>query len=413
MSDKTVIFYDAVIIGGGAAGLMCAVLTKKFNSELKVCIAESQDRVGRKLLVTGNGRCNLTNVNITPEMYHGSFSYCVKELLCNCPPQKIIEIFEEMGLMTTQDSEGRVYPLSKQANSVLDTLRKTSVRYGVDIITSCKVTDITHHKGKYSLRTDKGKILANKIIIATGSKASPATGANDSMLKVLEGMGHTIISASPSLCPVTVKSPYLKSLKGVRVNARVSIIAGDRIIKEEVGELQFAENALSGICVFNLSRIANTFKDTRIKVSLLPQLNDEELFSKLKHKALLMCDYENAEELLVGYFHKMVGIALLKESGISPADSIRNISDDKIEALAKAINNWNFTVVPHGDFSKAQVAAGGVSGREIDMHTMESLLHKNLYIIGEATDCDGDCGGMNLQFAFSSAYAAAKDISKL
>ena len=413
MNNNKYRFFEAVVIGGGAAGLLCAVLCKKQNPALNVAILEAQDRVGRKLLVTGNGRCNLTNLHITSDMYHGSFSYCAANMLNTFPPRKIIEVFEELGLMTISDSEGRVYPLSKQANSVLDILRKTAARCGVDIITNCKITDISYQKGKYCLKSENNSVLSKKVVVASGSKASPSTGADDSILKALEKMGHTVVAPSPALCPVSVRSPYLKSLKGIRANAKVSILSNDKVLKEEIGEVQFTENALSGICVFNLSRIANTVKNTRIRISLLPQLTEDELFLKLTNKLSLLEKDETAEELLAGYFHKMVNIALLKESGISPNDAIHKIDSAKLSTLCKTINNWEFMVIPHQDFSKAQVAAGGVSGREIDMHSMESKMHKNLYIIGEATDCDGDCGGMNLQYAFASACAAAKDISKL
>ncbi len=413
MSKDNLKFYDVVIIGGGASGLMCAIQCKKQNRSMSVCVAESQDRVGKKLLVTGNGRCNLTNLNILPEMYHGSFSFSVKELMNSYPPQKIIDIFDELGLMTISDHEGRVYPLSKQANSVLDILRKNADRLGVETLTNFRVSNISYQKGKYCLKSETSEVFAKKVVVATGSKASPSTGADDNMLTMLEKLGHTITPLSPALCPVTVKSPYLKSLKGVRVSAKATVTKGDKFIKEEYGEVQFTENALSGICIFNLSRIANTLNDTKITLALLPEFTTVELFERLKVKAGLLGKDESAEELTAGYFHKMVGLALLKEAGISPALKLRDIDDDKLMNLCKTINNWSFSVISHRDFSKAQVVAGGVSGKEIDMHTFESKLFRNLYIIGEATDCDGDCGGMNLQFAFASGCAAAKDISKL
>ncbi len=402
--------YDVCIIGGGASGLLCGILIKKFNKNLSVAIFESSERVGKKLLVTGNGRCNITNLNLSPQMYHGSFKYCGKHLLTACPPEQVISIFKDLGLFTKAEANGMVYPLSKQANSVLDVLRQNLK--DIEIFTDSKVIDINKTKGSYTLKTDECCFKTDILVVASGGKASPNTGANADILNVLSKLGHTISPLTPSLCPIRVSSPHLKSLKGLRVTAKVSILQNNKVLKSQEGELQFADNALSGICVFNLSGIANSIKDTEISVSLLNEYKEDEIFSFLKNKIQILGDDVLSEELLIGVFSKMIGFALLKESGISPNCKIKLINDKNLKNLCKTINDWRFKVIPHDDFTRSQVTAGGVIGKEIDMYTMESKLFKNLYVLGEATDCDGDCGGANLQYAFASAYVSAKDITK-
>lgn len=403
--------YDVAIIGGGAAGLFCAIQIKRSNSQLKVAVVESQDRVGKKLLTTGNGRCNLTNLYTLVSMYHGSFAHGAEYLLNICPPSVVVGLFEEMGLVTYNEDDGRVYPVSKQANSVLDVLRIAMDKHQVEVVVNSKVTDIKKSQSGFDVICDDKHIFAEKLVVATGSKSTPSTGADDYMWSILKKLGHNIISPVPSLCPVFVDSPYLKSIKGVRASGKVRIMKDNAVLGEQDGEVQFAEKALSGICVFNLARIANAEDDTEISVSLLPYWNFGDIFTFLRNKKTMYNSHSKAEDLLIGVFNKMLGLALLKSSGISPSKMIAEITDSELKKLSTVINDWRFKVIPAKDFSKSQVTAGGVDGLQIDENTMKSKVVNDLYIIGEVVDCDGDCGGMNLQFAFSSAYCAACDIT--
>ena len=402
---------DIAIIGGGAAGLFCAAMIKSRAPKLRVIILEKQDRVGKKLLVTGNGRCNLTNLYTTAENFHGSFKQGAEKLLSFCPPDMVIALFEEFGLLTTTEDDGRVYPLSKQANSVLDVLRNICSQYGVQTVCDFFVTDITPKASGVTIKaSDNRSVFAKKAILSTGSKSSPGTGADDTVFAVLKKLGHKITKLYPSLCPVNVKSPHLKSLKGVRANGCVALYQNDKLIKKEYGEIQFTDTSLSGICVFNLSRFANSLDNCYISVSLLPDKSYDEIVDLLIKKKMVVDGKTKAENFLVGYFNRMIGLALIKEAGISPGCPISDITNAQLRKLAAVISQWKFDVIKGTDFTRSQVTAGGVFGDEIDCETMKSKKIQNLYIIGEAIDCDGDCGGMNLQFAFSSAYCAACDL---
>ncbi len=391
--------------------MLCGYILKQKNSTLSVAILEAQDRVGRKLMVTGNGRCNLTNLNLSSNTYHGSIGNNITSVLEKCSPNHLIDIFNKMGLLTTTDSEGRVYPLSKQANSVLDILRINLKNAGVDVFTGCYAQNIDVINNEFIISCNDSVFTSQKLIVATGGKASPSTGSDVRMLKIIEGLGHSVVPLSPALSPVKVKSDIIKSLKGIRATGKVRILRGDETLKSDTGEIQFTENALSGICIFNLSRIANTVDDTEVSVSLLPDKSITEIYDILSHKASIHDSDAKAEELMIGLFNKMIGIALLKSCGISPGRYIKDLSEVDYKNLADIINDWRFEVVKDTDYSKAQVTVGGVNAQEIYYPSMKSKLVNNLYLIGEMLDCDGDCGGMNLHFAFASGYCAACDVA--
>lgn len=404
--------FDIAIIGGGASGLFCACMIKSKSPELSVAVIEKQSSAGKKLLATGNGRCNLTNIYATPSMYHGSFSENMENLLNACPPDLIIELFHELGLLTTTDSEGRVYPLSRQSNTVLDLLMLCCSIHNIEIFCDSKVSDILKTNDTYNIITENAVFSADKVIIATGSKATPETGADDSIFTVLIKLGHTVTPLYPALCPVKIKNNILNKLKGVRTQGEVSIIKDGKVLKTERGEIQFTDKTLSGICVFNLSRIANTLDDTEISVSLLPDYNTYDIKEILKNRTHSLPEAITADNLLTGMFNRKICSAIMRCAQINASKRISEITEKEINILAQLINNWTFKVIKSDDFTRAQVVAGGISGFEISSDTMESKLNKNMYIIGEVVDCDGDCGGLNLQFAFSSAYIAACDITK-
>jgi len=414
MSDSITNKFDVIIIGGGASGLFCANTIKSRNPDISVAILEKQKSVGKKLLATGNGRCNITNLYTTENVYHGTFKPKVKTVLSNLSPDDLMKEFKNIGLLTTVDTEGRVYPLSKHSSTVLETLLLACKQNDVQIIRETYITSISNTNGLFRIISNNGKYSCGKLIIATGSKATPETGADDSILQTLKKLGHTITELTPALCPIPVKSKSLHALKGVRVNGVVSIKnkSSAKNLKLEQGEIQFTEKNLSGICIFNLSRIANTLDNTYIDIDLLPDMTYSDVLNMLRCQKQRLKISSIAEDLLTGMFQRKLVNALLLAAGITKDRTVENVTDKELMSLATLIKNWRFDVIKSNDFTRAQVVAGGIDGNEINETNMESNIIKNMYLIGEVVDCDGDCGGYNLHFAFASAYTAAKGITK-
>lgn len=406
MSNKK----DINIIGGGASGLLAAIKAKENNPQKSVAVLEKQSRVGRKLLSTGNGRCNLTNINSSKDKYNGSFKKYVEVILKKCSPQRVTQEFSKLGLMTKVENEGRVYPVSNHAGSVLDVLRFRLDNLGVEIITDTKVMDIKKHGSSFRIITNHDEYNCEKVIMSTGLCASPKLGSDDSGVNILKKLGHNTAKLNPALCPIKVKSPLLPSLKGVRADGKASLYDGDTLIKEELGEIQFTDSALSGICVFNLSSKLNNTKNPFVSLNLLPHYERNKVI-EIINKNIKLYNNLPIENLFTGVFVKKLGMAVLKEADVLPfSRKINSITDKEIEAMTDTIIDWRFEAIKSNDFNSAQVASGGVVGNEIDAYSMESLLIKNLFICGEAVDIDGDCGGYNLQFAFASGIVAGENV---
>ena len=394
----------AAVIGGGASGMMCAIRAAERHRDQKIVILEKSDRVGKKLLVTGNGRCNLTHIGAGAESYHGDGSQqLINILFKKYSADSVLRFFRMLGLLTHTDSEGRVYPLSNQANSVLDVLRRRMAQLHIDELCNADIQSIQKAADGYEIVTTDTRLIAKKLVIASGGKADYA-GRESGSRELMRSLGLNMSKLSPSLSPVSVKSDLLRSLKGVRALAQVSLIKNGKAVKAERGEVQFAENALSGICVFNLSREANV-GGCEISLDLLPDFTEEQINKEII-KRISDNPIAPASEIFTGMFHKNLGLALLKASGIKPSTICKEISDKEIKALCRHVCDWRFPCTENRDFKKAQVTAGGVRLSEIDPYTFESKRHKGLYIIGEALDVDGDCGGYNLQFAFASGMCA-------
>lgn len=404
---------DIIIIGGGASGMMCAVKAKQNNPGKSVVILEKQSRIGRKLLSTGNGRCNLSNADANnTEHYHGSFKKNMKTFIKNCGVVKTGEQFSKLGLCTDVDSEGRIYPFSNHAGSVLDLLRFKLSELNVEIICDSKVNSIDKKEDLFIISSDKDVYSCTKLVISTGSPASPKLGSDKSGIDLLNKLGHKTVSLSPALCPLEVlDKSFMPSIKGVRQKGIASLYDGDKLIKSESGEIQFTENSLSGICIFNLSSYVKDLNNPIVSLNLnYVKENYGQLLYVLKlHKE----NFKNRERsrFLDGFYVNKLGIAIMKSAGIKNFNKpISSFTKAEIENICDTIYDWRFKVKKPNDFSKAQVCSGGVFGDEINPATMESKLIKNLYVCGEAVDLNGDCGGFNLNFAFSSGIIAGENI---
>lgn len=399
----------AAVIGGGASGLMCACVASKRHPKEKIVVIERDNRVGKKILVSGNSRCNLSNLSASIENYNNSFKTGIKYLLENYSPNKVLDYFYSIGLLTMADSDNRVYPLSKQASAVLSVLRNELRRNGVHEICDTEVLSISKDGDFYKLVCNDKTIIAKKVVIATGGKNNYAQKVVSNTHKVAQSIGHNISELTPTLSPVKVDSKVIKSLKGIRAQGAVTAVVNGKAVKTEQGEIQFGSDSLSGICVFNLSRILNQEKKTQVIVQLLPDYSYSEIKDML-YKRIKLIGKDNVQELFTGLFHKNIGLALLKCSNIDTSISADKLSKAEIIALSNTLNAWTFNTIPSKDFNNAQVTAGGVNCNEIDPLTLESKKAKGVYLCGETIDVDGDCGGFNLQFAFSSGMCVGEQL---
>ncbi len=404
------IYRDIIIVGGGASGMMCAIKAKENNPKKSVVIIEKQGRIGRKILSTGNGRCNLCNEQCSKSDFHGSFAEYFDKFAENVPPQKIIDEFFSLGLLTKTEAEGRIYPISNHASSVLDVLRYRLEFLDVEIICETTVKNIKKIKNNFEIITDGKKFHSEKVVLATGSPASPKLGGTENGLNFLKTLGHNVCKFYPALSPIKVKSDILTLLKGLRVQGKVSLFDGKKLIREEKGEIQFAEKALSGICVFNLSTYLNKVKNPYLKVNLMPDFS-ENLLKEILNKNKKIFSDRTLEDYFTGIFQKKLGIALFKTAEIYPLSrKVSSLEENEINKLTSIIRNWEFQAYKDNDLGKSQACAGGVIGKEINPLTMESKIVKNLYILGECVDIVGDCGGYNLYFAFASGIIAGENL---
>lgn len=396
-----------LVIGGGASGLSAAISAAQCGA--KVTILERLPRVGKKILATGNGRCNLGHAGCDFSRYHGTVPQA-KRILQQFNTEAF---FAAQGVLTRTDSEGRMYPCSGAAASVLDALRLTCARYGVKECCEQQLTALYPKGDGWVAACGDARFSADAVILAAGGSAAPSCGTDGSLLPLLEKMGHTVIQPRPALCPVPTDANMVRSLKGMRVQALVSAVVDGKIRKQERGEVQFTETALSGICVFNLSRLAAIYGDRmRIVLDLLPEYSLEDA-ERLLEQWIALRKNDDCESLLIGLVPKRVGLACIRQAMGKVQGSVGIVFPDAAarRKLLHLLKNWQFPVRGTAAFSQAQVTAGGISGRSVT-DTLESRCAKNLYLCGELLDIDGDCGGYNLDWAWASGACAGRAAAK-
>lgn len=395
---------DIAIIGGGASGLAAAIAIKKY-SDHGVTILEKQSRIGKKILSTGNGRCNLTNSNINKNCYSGNLNLldCITSDYTNTE-----DFFAEMGLACKNDGQGRIYPHSMAASSVLDALRFTVSSNGTEIICDYDVKEIKASENSYVISNGEETVKADCIIIAAGGCATPSLGSDGSGYKLAKTLGHSTTTLYPALAPIRTDINLVKALKGLRTYAKATLCVNTEIIAEQIGEVQFSDGALSGICIFNLSSLsAQHIGKADIVLDIAPDYSKKEISEMLlvtkSTRAALPC-----EELMTGLFHKRIGQAILKALSISFNKTCGDISQKDIYAICDIIKNWRFPITSVSDWSLAQVTAGGIKSGEIT-DKFESAIRKGVFFCGEILDINGICGGYNLDFAWKSGYTAGKN----
>lgn len=399
---------DCMILGGGASGLAAAASLAK--SGLHVALIEKGDRVGRKIMAAGNGRCNLSNHDMDAA-YYGKAAPFVKDVYAVTPTEEVIRFFDELGLMTAEE-DGRIYPRTMMASSVLDVLR--GGLDGVDVITGEEALSLTpSRRGGWSVQLSSGEgVFAPAVLCAMGGSASPHLGTDGAGTRMLEALGHSITPLYPALVQLRCDHPALKSLKGVRLQAALTLLIDGKPAAKETGELLFADYGVSGVCVFQLSRFAASALEEKrrvtLSVNLLPEIGqDAAAWLDARIAALPGRD---AQSLFTGVFPRLLSQAILREAGVSPEASCDRMTPKAREALISAIISFPLRVTGTQGFKNAQVTSGGVALDEVDPKTMASRLYGGLYLAGELLDVDGPCGGYNLHFAFASGITAAKAI---
>ena len=399
---------DVAIVGGGAAGLAAAIFAARQG--FSVAVAEKAPRVGRKLLSTGNGTCNITNIHAAPSYYHGADPDFVTPALAAFPPAAAMDFFRSIGVVCRAREDGRVYPLCEQAAAVLDCLRAECAACGVIEQADTTVTAIRPQKGGFLLETTNGSWQATRVLVTAGGAASPSLGGCTDGYGLLTALGHDKTPLFPAITQIRADSEWLRAVKGLRVDATLSLWLNGRQVAAQTGELLFTDYGLSGPAALQISRIAGDWERQKkgsltARVDLLPDWSGEEVAAEVRRRRAL--PGRTLEDLLTGLLNKRVGQTVLRAAGALPLGRAADtLSEKEVAAIAATIKGWEFSVSGTKGLAAAQVTAGGIATAGFDPVTMESRRVPGLYAAGEVLDIDGECGGFNLQWAWSSAFAA-------
>ncbi len=408
------IYHDLIIVGGGASGLMAAIVAKDFGMD--VAIIEGNDRIGKKILVTGNGRCNITNSNIAFPYtnFHSENNDFFQEALNNFTIEDTKSMFLSLGLPLTELESGKMYPKSLQASSVIDIFRMALDDRNIPLYANCKINSIS--KGNnFTLDTNNEeykRFSCNKLILSCGGKSASKTGSDGSGYKLGKSFGHSTIETLPGIVQLKLDYPHLKALAGIKFDGAVSVLINDKVKFTDVGEVLFTDYGISGPPVLQLSshvsKALNNGEKVTIRVDMFPHESKDDVenffathFSIFSHREI--------SNTLIGVINKKLISTILKEVGIKDIHlPCSNIDWKYTDRLINKFKQWDFNCIGTNGFPNAQVTVGGINTREINNLTLESKIVKDLYLCGEIQDVHGDCGGFNLQWAWSSGYLAAK-----
>ena len=408
------IYHDLIVVGGGASGLTAAIIAKDFGVD--VAIVEGTDRIGKKILATGNGRCNISNSRIAYPYttYHSENNDFFVEALNNLTVEDTKNLFLSLGLPLTELENGKMYPKSLQASSVVDVFRMALEDRQIPLYTNCKINSISKKK-KFNLLTNNEEydgFSCQKLILSCGGKSAVKTGSDGSGYKLAKSLGHSITDTVPGIVQLKLDYPYLKAISGVKFDGCVSILVNDEVVRTETGEVLFTDYGISGPPILQLSyyaakALSNKSKVT-IRVDMLPDESKEDV-ENFFSSHFSMFGYRDISSALIGTIHKKLIPTLLKDSGINDIHlPCSNVEWKHISNLISKFKKWEFNCIDTNGFNNAQVTVGGVNTRDVNNLTLESKLVDNLYFCGEILDVHGDCGGFNLQWAWSSGYLAGK-----
>lgn len=393
------------IIGAGASGLAAAIAAARVRPA-SVMLLEKETRVGRKLLATGNGRCNLMNMHVSKKRFHGSGAHAALSLLERTTPHALLAFFASIGLRCREEAEGRVYPFSGQASAVLDALRLACDQLHVQTRTEAWIRQVKQTADGFALTLASGEIVrADRVIIAGGGCASPALGSDGSAFSLLQAMGHSITSPMPAIAPLKLPLDRIRGAKGVRIAASLSLLCENALLQREEGEALFTDYGISGVAAMQLARRVNSaLQEGRAPMLQISFMDKGCAQDEMAQRAGLFAGLP-AETLFTGLLHKQLGACLLRAANIAPGTLI---SPQVAMKIAPLLSAWTLPVQGTLPFANAQVTAGGADAGEFDPETLASYLVPGLYACGEALDVDGDCGGYNLMWAWASGLAAGE-----
>ena len=403
---------QVIIVGGGASGLVAAITAARNGAD--VLIIEQKERLGKKILSTGNGRCNYTNEYMCSNCFRSDEMSIVEKILDKFGYQETIDFFEELGIIP-KNRQGYIYPITDQAANVADVLAMEIEKLNVKVLLEECVKKISKDADIFVVKTDKASYLCDSVVLSTGGKASPVLGSDGSGYELAKSFGHTISPVVPALVQLVANHKCFKVVAGVRCNATVNLCINDELRASDTGELQLTGYGISGIPVFQVSRYASKAliekKKVFVEIDFLPNMSEIELqdyISTRKHTH----GNRSAENFFVGMLHSKVAMMLLKEAYIPLHISANEIRDDKWIKLLELIKHFRLEITDTNSFDQAQICAGGISTKEINSDTLESVYVKNLYLTGELLDVDGICGGYNLQWAWATGFIAGEQAAK-
>ncbi len=395
---------NVCVIGGGAAGMLAA-LTAAENGH-RVLLLERQSRVGRKLLATGNGRCNLSNYHVSPAHYHGGAGFC-DFALSQFDVGETLQYFSSLGLLTVSEASGRIYPMSNMAGSVLDVLRYALERPEIDLQTGQTVTAVRKMPEGFSVKTETDTFSARCLILAAGGAAGSKVGGGMDGYRLAKSLGHHRTALYPSLVQLKTDPTYPRALKGVKAQCGISIRRGSQVLARNSGEVLFTEYGVSGPAIFDLSRsVSAGGSDLTCLLNFFPDWEEAEVLHWLSQRQAAMAAHE-ASTLLTGSCHTRLGQMICKSAGFTNQRAA-GLTRDDLRRIARQATHFALPITGTCGFDQAQVTAGGLDTSEFDPRTLQSRLVPGLYACGELLDIDGDCGGYNLQWAWSSGRLAGK-----
>lgn len=399
------------IIGAGAAGMVAAITAARKG--INVTLIEGNDRIGKKILMTGNGKCNLTNIDLSYDNYYCDDKDLLDKLFSRFNQFDAINFFSGIGLIS-KNKNGYIYPLSEQASTVLDALRFEINSLNISLVTNYKVIDIyTNENFEYVVSDGNKEYIFDRIIISTGGLSAPKTGSDGSGLKLAENFGHNIKATVPALCGLKCKEKFFKSIAGVRATGNIELLIDGKPFASEKGEIQFTDYGISGIPVFQLSRIANYAllkgKDIKAKISLI-DLEENEFNNIINSRVLLLND-RTVEEFFNGLLNKKLMNLFISLNDVAPNAKIEDVPKDKLTKIFDLCKNFTVTIKGSNGYEQSQVTAGGVAFDEVD-ENLQSKYFPGLYFAGEILDIDGYCGGYNLQWAWTSGFIAGHSIAE-